>query len=156
MRCDFDGATATAKRPYGFFGKPLLACSVISVQVLPPSVERNNPLAEGEVGRAPPERYSQPLRRKSHIAANMMSGLVGSIARSVQPVERFGPLRTCCHVFPPSVVLYRPRSGESLHKGPGTAANTVSLLVGLTLILAIRSDFSKPEWVHVSPPSVDL
>src|SRR5436190_21000316 len=105
MRCAFEGAIATARRPYGFFGKPLLASDVISVQVLPPSVERNNPLAEGAVGLSPPERYSQPLRRKSHIAANMMSGLVGSIAMSVQPVESFGPLRTCCHVLPPSVVL---------------------------------------------------
>src|SRR6266436_8602548 len=105
MRCAFDGAIATAMRPYGFFGKPLFASGVISVHVSPPSVERNRPLAEGAVGLSPPERYSQPLRRKSHIAANMMSGLVGSIFTSVQPVERFAPLRTCCHVLPPSVVL---------------------------------------------------
>src|SRR5437660_11352549 len=156
MRFELEGAIATARRPYGFFGKPLLASAVTSVQVLPPSVERNNPLADGAVGLSPPERYSQPLRRKSHIAANMISGFVESIATSVQPVERFAPLRTCCHVLPPSVVLYRPRSGESLHKGPGTAANTVSLFVGLTLIFAMRSDFSKPARVHVSPPSVDL
>src|SRR5437867_10825925 len=96
---------ATAMRPYGFFGKPLLASVVISVHVLPPSMDRNNPLAEGAVGLSPPERYSQPLRRKSHVAANMMSGLFGSIATSVQPVERFGPLRTCCQILPPSVVL---------------------------------------------------
>src|SRR6266581_2876620 len=96
---------ATVMRPYGFFGKPLFASGVISVQALPPSVERNNPLAEGAVGLSPPERYSQPLRRKSHIAANMMSGLVGSIFTSVQPVERFAPLRICCQVLPASVVL---------------------------------------------------
>src|SRR5437667_11556244 len=107
-------------RPYGFLGKPLLVSVVISVQVLPPSVDRNNPLAEGAVGLSPPERYSHPLRRKSHVAANMISGFAGSIAISVQPVERFGPLRTCCHVFPPSAVLYNPRSGESLHNAPGT------------------------------------
>src|SRR2546429_8783794 len=105
MRCAFDGATAIASRPYGFFGKPLFASGVISVQVFPPSVERDNPLAEGAVGLSPPERYSQPLRRKSHIAANMMSGFVGSIAIAVQPVERFGPLRICVHVLPPSEVL---------------------------------------------------
>src|SRR5881409_892027 len=156
MRCAFEGAIAIARRPYGFFGKPLLASGVISVQVFPPSMERNNPLAEGAVGLSPPERYSQPLRRKSHIAANMMSGLVGSIFTSVQPVERFAPLRTCCHVLPPSVVLYRPRSGESLHNAPGTAAKTVSLLLGSTTTRAMRSDFCKPARVHVSPPSVDL
>src|SRR5213080_1752956 len=156
MRCAFEGAIASASRPYGFFGKPLLASCVISVQVLPPSVERNNPLAEGAVGLSPPERYSQPLRRKSHIEANMMSGLFGSIVKSVQPVERFAPLRTCCHVLPPSVVLYRPRSGESLHKAPGTATKTVSLFLGSTVIRATRSDFSKPARDHDSPPSVDL
>src|SRR6266480_6761565 len=101
MRCAFDGATAIASRPYGFFGKPLLASGVISVQVSPPSVERNNPLAEGAEGLSPPDRYSQPLRRKSHIGANITSGLFGSIATSVQPVERFTPLRTCFHVLPP-------------------------------------------------------
>src|SRR4030095_6252037 len=154
MRCDFDGAIATAKRPYGFLGKPLLACSVISVQVLPPSVERNNPLADGAVGIRPAERDFHPLRRKSHIAANMISGLLGSISTSVQPVERFAPLRTSCHVLPPSVVLYRPRSGESLHNAPGTATKTVSLFLGSTVIRAMRSDFSRPERDHVSPPSV--
>src|SRR5438094_2079544 len=147
---------ATATRPYGFFGKPLFASVVISVQVLPPSMDRNNPLAEGAVGLSPPERYSQPLRRKSHIAANRMSGLTGSIAISVQPVERFAPLRTCCHALPPSIVLYNPRSGESLHNAPGTAAKTVSLFLGSTTTRAMRSDFCKPARVHVSPPSVDL
>src|SRR2546430_13908616 len=102
MRFELEGAIATARRPYGFFGKPLLASGVISVQVLPPSVERNNPLAEGAVGLSPPERYSQPFRRKSHIAANMTSGFAGSITTSVHPVERFGPLRTWFQVLPPS------------------------------------------------------
>src|SRR5438874_13113069 len=105
MRCAFEGAIFTAIRPYGFFGKPLLASCVISVQVLPPSVERNNLLAEGAVVLSLPERYSQPLRRKSHMAATVPSGLVGSMALSVQPGERFGPLMTCCDVLPPTVAL---------------------------------------------------
>src|SRR5438093_8765161 len=104
MRCAFEGAIAIARRPYGFFGKPLLASGVISVQVSPPSPERNRPLAEGAVGLSPPERYSHPLRRKSHIAANITSGLVGSIVIDVQPVERLPPCRICFHVLPPSVV----------------------------------------------------
>src|SRR2546430_14584619 len=95
---------AIASRPYGFFGKPLLASGVTSVQVSPPSLERNNPLADGFSGPSPPERYSQPLRRKSHRQANMMSGLLGSIATSVQPVERFGPFKARLQVLPPSVV----------------------------------------------------
>src|SRR4029453_7335276 len=121
MRLALEGAIATARRPYGFFGKPLLASGVISVQVLPPSVERNSPLADGAAGLSPPERYSQPLRRKSHMHASITSGFDGSIAMSVQPVERFGPLRIWVQVLPPSEVLYRPRSGESLHNAPGTA-----------------------------------
>src|SRR5205823_2466011 len=50
----------------------------------------------------------------------------------------------------------RPRSGESLHNAPGTAAKTVPLFFGLTAIRATRSDLSKPTCVHVSPPSMDL
>src|SRR4029077_7572725 len=102
MRFAFEGAIATARRPYGFFGKPLFVSGVISVQVSPPSVERNNPLAEGLSGPSPPERYSQPLRRKSHRHAKISVGFAGLIATSVQPVERFAPLRTCLHVLPPS------------------------------------------------------
>src|SRR4029434_9169231 len=122
MRFAFEGAIATARRPYGFFGKPLLASGVISVQVLPPSVERNRRLAGGALGRSRPERDSQPLRRKSHMHASITSGLAGSIAIDVQPVERFAPFKICFHVLPPSSVLYSPRSEESLHNGPGTAA----------------------------------
>src|SRR5437762_10877263 len=113
-------------RPYGFFGKPLLASGVISVHVLPPSAERNIPLAEGAVGLSPPDRYSQPLPRKSHIVANITSGLLGSIAIEVQPVERLGPFRTCFLVLPPSVVLSRPRSGESRQRAPGSPRITLS------------------------------
>src|SRR5437588_12550289 len=96
---------AIASRPYGFFAKPLFASGVTSVQVSPLSFERNNPLAEGLSGPSPPERYSQPFRRKSHMQANIVFARAGSIATSVQPVERFAPLRTCFHVLPPSLVL---------------------------------------------------
>src|SRR6266487_288330 len=80
-------------RPYGFFGKPLFASGVISVHVSPPSVERNRPLAEGAVGLSPPERYSQPLRRKSHMAANTTSRFAG-ISRPVKTaIRRITPKR---------------------------------------------------------------
>ena len=62
-------------RPYGFFGKPLLFSGVISVQVVPPSAERNSPLAEGASGPSPPERNVQPLRRKSHRAREHHVGI---------------------------------------------------------------------------------
>src|SRR6516165_4699521 len=109
-------------RPYGFFGKPLFAASVTSVQDLPASAERNRPLPDGLSGPSPPERNVHPLRRKSHRLANNTSGFVGSMASPAQPVERFGPLRISFQLFPPSVVLYRPRSGLSLQSLPGTQA----------------------------------
>src|ERR1700749_436894 len=122
----FDGAIVTAIRPNGFFGKPLFAASVTSVQVLPPSAERYRPLAEGEAADSPPERKVQPLRRKSHSEANTTLESFGSSDTDAQPVDRFAPFNTCDQCAPPSVVLYKPRSGESFHKWPGTHAYTVS------------------------------
>ena len=73
-----------------------------------------------------------------------------------QPVDRFGPLRISCQLPPPSVVLYSPRSAESLHRLPGTQAYTVPAERGSTMILEMRSEFPSPAWVQVSPASVDL
>src|SRR6476646_2577955 len=113
---------ATARRPYGFFGKPLLASGVTSVHVLPPSAERKSPLPDGLSGPSPPERNVQPFRRKSQVQAKRTFGSFGSMARPETPVERFEPFRIWVQFAPPSVVLYRPRSGESLQSAPGTAA----------------------------------
>src|SRR5690606_14875025 len=117
-----DGAIASAIRPYGFSGRPALAPGVNSVQCAPPSREWNRPLPDGASADSPPERNSQPLRRKSHKLANSESGCFGSIATEAQPVDRFVPARTSDQCLPLSVVLYRPRSGESLHSLPGTQA----------------------------------
>src|SRR5205823_11832798 len=99
------GATASAMRPYGFARKPLLACGVISVQLLPPSALRYRPPPENAVGPSPPERNVQPLRRKSHRLANSTSGARGSRAMLPQPVDRLAPFSMSCQVPPPSVVL---------------------------------------------------
>src|SRR5215468_5377722 len=101
-------------------GRPLAVAS--DAQVLPPSVERNIPLWLDAPGPSPPERNVQPLRRKSHIPAISTSGFFGSIVTLEQPVDGFPPLSTSAQVLPPSVVLYRPRSFESLHSLPGTQA----------------------------------
>src|SRR5436853_2815017 len=156
MRFEFDGAIATAIRPYGFFGKPLLFSGVISFHVFPPSFERNNPLPEGAFGPSPPQRKVHPLRRKSQRAANMTFESFGSTTTVEQPVERLLPLTASAQFLPPSVVRYKPRSAESLQSAPGTAAKTVLPFLGSTAIRAMRSDFSKPLRVHVSPPSLDL
>src|SRR5450755_997394 len=100
----------TAIRPKGFAGKPLFAASVISVQDLPPSEERNRPLPDFAAGDSPPERNVQPLRRKSHRPAKITFGSCGSMLIDAQPVDRLPPLSTRFQVLPPSLVRYRPRS----------------------------------------------
>src|SRR6185295_10931652 len=99
-------------------GRPLLA--VIGAQVRPASVERNMPLALAAFGPSPPERNVQPWRRKSHIPAISTSGFFGSMVTLEHPVDGFDPLSASAQVFPPSLVLYSPRSVESLHSLPGT------------------------------------
>src|SRR3954469_14314143 len=101
----FDGAIETATRPNGFLGNPLFAVSETSVHDLPPSAERNNPLADGAVGDSPPERNVQPLRRKSQSDANTTLESFGSSVTDAQPVERFAPFNTWFQCAPPSVVL---------------------------------------------------
>src|SRR4051794_12336685 len=95
----------TSTRPQGPAGIPLLTAAVTGVHVLPPSADRKSPLPLGASGPSPPERYVQPLRRKSHIPAKITSGLPGSRARPEQPVERFTPLSTRDQLLPPSSVL---------------------------------------------------
>src|SRR5207302_3425521 len=105
---------------HGVFGKPLFVSAVSCVQLRPPSVEWKSPLVEGAFGPSPPERKVQPLRRKSHMPTRSSSGSEGLSVTEEQPVDRLAPLRTSDHVRPPSLVFYRPRSGLSLHRLPGT------------------------------------
>ena len=80
------------------------------------------PLPLGAFGPSPPDRNVQPWRRKSHMPAIRTSGFFGSMVTLEQPVDGLVPLSTSDQVLPPSVVLYRPRSFESLHSLPGTHA----------------------------------
>src|ERR1019366_4962572 len=97
--CVLEGATASAMRPYGFAGRPLLFASVSSVQCSPPSVDLNRPLP------SPPERNVQPWRRKSHIDANSVFGSSGLMLSMPQPVDPFLPASTFVQDLPPSIVL---------------------------------------------------
>src|SRR5260370_33631835 len=63
-----EGATATATRPHGFTGRPVLAV-LRSVQVAPPSVVLNSAEALGAEAPSPPARNVQPRQRTSHIPA---------------------------------------------------------------------------------------
>src|SRR5881227_422883 len=101
----FDGADATATRPHGFVGNPLALCASSDVHVAPPSVVFHNPLPMGTSGLSPPERNVHALRRKSHIPAYKVLGLLESIDSIEQPVDAFEPASTFDHVLPPSVVL---------------------------------------------------
>src|SRR3981081_2755616 len=138
-------------RPYGFGPRAFET----SLHVLPPSADRTSALPLVASAPSPPERNVHPLRRKSQSAAKRTSGLPGSIERLEQPVERFGPRRTCDHVFPPSSVLKRPRSAEALHSFPGTQAYPTLPFLGCTTMRATRSDSRNPTLVQVSPPSVE-
>src|SRR5712691_1783096 len=100
-----DGATATATRPHGLAGKPAALWASSSVHDAPPSVLLKRPLPLGASGPSPPERNVHPLRRKSHIPANSVFRLCGSIDIIEHPVDALGPFRTLVHVLPPSVVL---------------------------------------------------
>src|SRR5262245_59024868 len=113
-----DGAITTSTRPQDPRGRPLALCAESGCQVLPPSPVWKSALPLGASPFSPPDRKVQPLRRKSHMPANSASGFFGSMARLEQPVDRLAPLSTSAQVFPPSVLLYTPRSGLSLNARP--------------------------------------
>src|SRR5215813_5907952 len=76
---------------------------VISRHVSPPSVDLKRPLP------GPPLDIWYSIRYASQSAANITFGLRRSICTSTAPVLLSrNSLR--CHVLPPSVLLYRPRS----------------------------------------------
>src|SRR5215831_13110932 len=105
MIFESEGAMAISTRPHGFDGSPELLRAVSSVQVLPPSAVRKNPVPLVASGPSPPERNVQPLRRKSHVPAKRTFGSLGSMSSPAQPVERFTPFKISDQFFPPSVVL---------------------------------------------------
>src|SRR5262249_21211698 len=129
----FDAATPTVTFPYGPFGKPsffspglpvsLSPCPAlggpICFHVSPPSRETNSPLP------GPPLVSSHGLRRACHIPAKRIRGLFGSKQTSDAPVSRSLP-RTRCHVLPPLVVRYTPRSSFGPNGLPSTAAKAMS------------------------------
>src|SRR5215211_4038099 len=87
--------------PSGLFGMPGL--KLISFHVSPPSVLFHSPL------RPPPAFMPHGVRWNFYIDADRIRGFVGSMVRSIAPVEslRYSTLR---HVLPPSVVRKTPRS----------------------------------------------
>src|SRR6476620_10115138 len=101
MRRGLAGEIATPILPNGFAGMPGL--NEISFHVSPPSVLFHNPL------RPPPVFMPHGMRWNFHIDARRMRGFVGSMVRSIAPVESFRN-STFFHERPPSVVRKTPRS----------------------------------------------
>src|SRR5689334_11169894 len=96
----FERAMSRPMRPMiGLFGSPLVTC----VHPCPPS------LSFRKARPAPPPLNPHGVRRRSYDAAISTFGLLGSITTSVKPVFSSMNL-VLVQVFPPSVVLYRPRS----------------------------------------------
>src|SRR3954462_9283731 len=87
--------------PNGFAGMPGL--NVTSFHVSPPAGGFPSPL------RPPPAFIPHGVRWNFHIDANRMREFVGSIVRSIAPVESFRK-STFFHDRPPSVVRNTPRS----------------------------------------------
>ena len=133
-------------RPNEPVGKPV---PVTLVHVSPPSVDFHSALP------GPPPFMQQAVRRRWYIDANRMFGSVADITRSFAPVSS-SPLRTCFQLFPPSVVLYTPRSPPGPNSGPVAATSTTSLLVGWMTMRLMCFDCGSPIIAKVLPPSVDL
>src|SRR5678815_4273108 len=126
MRLESAPEMATPILPSTPVGRPGLR--VISVQCSPPSVDLKRPLP------GPPLDIEYSTRNASQSAANITSGLWGSIVMSTAPVllSRNSTLR---QVLPPSVVLKTPRSSLGTPYRPKSATKTMSGLVGwLSLI----------------------
>src|SRR6185436_79063 len=98
-----------------------------SVHVVPPSVLFHS------ADPGPPLLSEYGVRRRSQLAANRMFGSFGLIAMSMNPALSLTNF-TSCHVLPPSVVRYSPRSGLLRHAAPSAATNTMFGLVGCTTI----------------------
>src|ERR1035437_3210334 len=97
----------------------------------------------------------QAVRRRWYMEAYMTSGSAYEIRTSLAPVSA-SPLITARQLFPPSVVLKRPRSPPGPKSGPVAATNTTSGFLGSMTILLMCFDSRRPTCANVFPPSVDL
>ena len=123
---------------------PVGSPGVTSRQVRPPSVDLWMP----EPG--PPASSDHTVRRRSYVAAYMMSGSTGSNSTSVTPVSS-STVSTAAQEAPPSSVRYSPRSPPADHSGPSAATNTVLPSRGSTRILPMCSEAASPTRSQVRP-----
>src|SRR5512142_720109 len=93
-------------------------------------------------------------RLRCHADAYSTSGFEGSITTSLTPVFSL-IVSTAFQVFPPSAVLYSPRSPPGAHSGPCAAAYTTLLSRGSMTMRDTCSDFLSRMFFHDLPPSSD-
>src|SRR5580692_6328367 len=84
-----------------------------------------------------------------------MSGFVGSSCTSATPVFSL-MVSTAFQFFPPSELLYRPRSPPAPQSGPSAATYTTFESRGSITTRPMCSDFFRPRFSQLLPPSTDL
>src|SRR5258706_1140563 len=103
----------------------------------------------------PPPLKPHALRWRWYIAAYSVSGVRGSITRSVAPVLS-STNSDFVHVAPPSVVLNTPRSALGPQRWPTAATYTMSGFSGWITTRPTCRVARKPIARQVRPASVDL
>src|ERR1035441_1178962 len=96
----------------------------------------------------PPSISVNTCRRRWYAAAYTMSGFDGSSATSTTPVFSL-TVSTAFQFFPPSVLLYSPRSPPAPQSGPSAATYTTFESRGSTTTRPTCSDFYNPDWAIV-------
>src|SRR6187551_1181357 len=116
-------------RPMSHFGNPF----VTFVHVRPPLVDLWMPASR------PPPIACPTWRRRWYEDAYITTAFFGSSTMSVMPVFSL-IVSTADQVFPPSLVLYNPRSPPDENSGPCAATNTTFELRGSITILPMCSE----------------
>ena len=146
----------TATRPQGFEGKPFALVSVklspgrAAVRALeePAAARRIGPVAAG--AKRPALATKVPHARVDRLRVLPVHRDHGAARRSVCAFEHLGPgLAAVRRLVDAALVAVAPELARS-------ADVDVSVAVGSTRILEMRSDSFKPMLVQFSPPSVDL
>ena len=130
----------------GLSGRPL---PVSFVHFLPPSVVFHSPLP------GPPPLKPHGTRRRWYEAAKRMFGFDGSITTSVKPVS-LSMKFVFVQVFPPSIVLNRPRSGFGPNRWPRAATYAMFGSFGWTTMRPMLWVSFSPTYSNVLPALIDL
>ena len=140
-----EGLMEITIRPNSPSGKP----SVSFFHVFPPSTDLKSALP------FPPETNEKGCLLNCQKLAKIILGSRGLCAISAQPVFS-STYKILFHVFPASLLSYKPRCLLEDQSGPGTATNKCLLSLGFIKILLMCSVLSSPSFCQLAPASVDL